>query len=322
MSGKLTDRKVLIFDVYGTLIDWESGIYNGLKPLLNKFPSSRSWTREEALEAFLSVERDLQTQYPAMLYYELLAQVHEVLEQRLKALSSQTVDGSTLDGTAPQATSVENSTSGASTSAEDPADSGSQASDPHTAFGNSIKNWPIFPDTSEALRRLSKHYKLVVLSNVDRESFQSTLAILSEGQKPSDITPYLYPTSNPDKFWHPRNTQGSRSPFTVVATAQDTGCYKPALEGFQSLLDYAQSHPDLLGDAQLDGDVKSKVLVVAQSLTHDHIPAHQLGISSVWIDRQAAVTCNKLPDGQVPYTWKFETLGEMADAVEKELASA
>lgn len=302
--------------------DWETGIYNGLKPLLSRFPAARSWNRKEALQAFSSVETDLQTQHPGMLYHELLANVYKVLEQRLEALSSQTVDVSTLDGNVQTSFSGEASTAGASTSGEDPADATKDKSDPHIVFGNSIKNWPIFPDTAEALRRLSKHYKLVVLSNVDRESFQTTLATLSEGKAPSDITPYLYPSSNPNKFWHPQDTPGSQSPFTVVATAQDTGCYKPALGGFQALLDYAQHNPDLLGNTQLDGDVKSKVLIVAQSLPHDHVPASQLGISSVWIDRQSAVTCNEPPEGQTPYTWRFETLGAMADAVEREVASA
>ncbi|TIR54720.1 MAG: haloacid dehalogenase, partial [Mesorhizobium sp.] len=30
---KLTDFKALTFDCYGTLIDWESGMIEGLKPL-------------------------------------------------------------------------------------------------------------------------------------------------------------------------------------------------------------------------------------------------------------------------------------------------
>src|SRR6516165_3150080 len=33
---KLTDFKVLTFDCYGTLIDWESGIFAALQPLLEK----------------------------------------------------------------------------------------------------------------------------------------------------------------------------------------------------------------------------------------------------------------------------------------------
>ena len=36
---KLTDFKVLTFDVYGTLIDWESGMVEALKPLTDKVGS-------------------------------------------------------------------------------------------------------------------------------------------------------------------------------------------------------------------------------------------------------------------------------------------
>ena len=32
---RLTDFKVLTFDCYGTLIDWESGMLEALKPLTN-----------------------------------------------------------------------------------------------------------------------------------------------------------------------------------------------------------------------------------------------------------------------------------------------
>ena len=34
MNKKLTDYAVLTFDCYGTLIDWESGIWDALQPLL------------------------------------------------------------------------------------------------------------------------------------------------------------------------------------------------------------------------------------------------------------------------------------------------
>lgn len=40
----------------------------------------------------------------------------------------------------------------------------------------SIKDWPAFPDTSEALRKLHTRYKLAVVSNIDRDVFvQGTL---------------------------------------------------------------------------------------------------------------------------------------------------
>ena len=40
---KLTDFKALTFDCYGTLIDWESGMIEALKPLTSKV--SRALTR-------------------------------------------------------------------------------------------------------------------------------------------------------------------------------------------------------------------------------------------------------------------------------------
>jgi len=246
-----------------------------------------------------------------MLYADLLAKVHEVLEQRLKALSSQDNPSSTLQG---QASAQEDPTEDAAGTS---ASAGTTTEDPHKAFGNSIPQWPIFPDTSAALHSLARHYKLCVLSNVDRNSFQYSHSLLSEGKIPTDPSPYLYPSSNPHRFWHP---DAKGSPFTLLITAQDTGCYKPALGGFEIALDYIKTHPDLLGGKLKEGeDVKDKVLVVAQSLPHDHVPASKLGIKSVWIDRQDALTCNELP-GPPLYTWKFNTLGEMAEAVEKELA--
>ena len=66
-------------------------------------------------------------------------------------------------------------------------------------FGQSIKDWPVFPDSSDALCELSKYYKLIVLSNVDRASFAFTREKLEA-----------------DKFT-----------FDQICTAQDVGSYKP-----------------------------------------------------------------------------------------------
>ena len=46
---QLTKYKALTFDVFGTLIDWETGMVNGLKPLTNKV--SQSLSRDDILEA-------------------------------------------------------------------------------------------------------------------------------------------------------------------------------------------------------------------------------------------------------------------------------
>ena len=39
------------------------------------------------------------------------------------------------------------------------------------AYGRSIGNWPAFPDSADALNALKRHFKLVILSNVDNASF-------------------------------------------------------------------------------------------------------------------------------------------------------
>ena len=42
-------------------------------------------------------------------------------------------------------------------------------------FGRSIPNWPAFADSPKALQYLKQHYRLVILSNVDRESFKASI---------------------------------------------------------------------------------------------------------------------------------------------------
>lgn len=286
------------------------------------------WDRKDALTAYAAVEHDLEAQFPDMLYSDLLAKISEVLEERLKSQSeigsdaASTLDGSTATAAGSASTS-EPSTSGQPTSAP---------TNPHVAFGQSVQNWAIFPDSSAALHELAKDYKLIVLSNVDHESFRYTHAKLSTGAPAAnsqELAIYTKPSSssttadqqNPPyaKYWHPQGIPNSRSPFSLILTAQDNKCYKPALGGFLNVLECVRTDPALLGDLGLSNDeVKQKVLVVAQSLEHDHEPAHQLGLRSVWIDRQGAVTCKNVPEGTRRWTWKFETLGEMSEAVAKE----
>ena len=38
----------------------------------------------------------------------------------------------------------------------------------------SVPDWPPFPDTQQALASLADRYELIILSNVDRESFRET----------------------------------------------------------------------------------------------------------------------------------------------------
>jgi hypothetical protein len=267
-----------------------------------------------------------------MLYPALLAKLSVTLEARLKAQAGNAGSAaSTLDGSAATFAGGAAATSSGSFAAN------TSNANRHIIFGKSVQNWSIFPDSSAALHELAKDYKLIVLSNVDLDSFRHTHVKLSTGSPASnteELAIYTNPLSSSHtsaistadeqkplyaKYWHPQETPESRSPFSLVLTAQDTKCYKPALGGFRTILECVRTDPALLGNLGLSAEeVKEKVLVVAQSLTHDHEPAHQLGLTSVWIDRQGAVTCREPPMGVQRWRWKFETLGLMADAVAKE----
>ena len=76
---RLTDFKALTFDCYGTLIDWETGMVNGLAPLVKKV--GRELSRDEILEAHAFHESSTQAQTPAKVYSELLAVVYKRLAE-------------------------------------------------------------------------------------------------------------------------------------------------------------------------------------------------------------------------------------------------
>ncbi|MEM7505317.1 MAG: haloacid dehalogenase type II [Pseudomonadota bacterium] len=76
---KLCDFKALTFDVYGTLIDWESGMIAGLKPLTDRV--SRNLSRDEILEAHAHHESSTQAQTPAKIYSQLLGVVYRRLAE-------------------------------------------------------------------------------------------------------------------------------------------------------------------------------------------------------------------------------------------------
>lgn len=192
--------------------------------------------------AFESVEKDVQVQNPSMLYSDLLAVVHKEFTIRLGLTSTPTED---------------------------------------TAFGLSISRWDVFPDTVEALKKLKKYYKLMVLSNVDNISFNNLTR----------------PRLEPD---------GLGTVFDVVLTAQDVGAYKPDPAMLQAALRVLESEFGIQKDA---------VLVTAESLFHDHKTANSLGIASSWIERPGAFIGM---DDTATYDFKFKTLGEMAEAREKE----
>jgi 2-haloalkanoic acid dehalogenase type II len=66
--------------------------------------------------------------------------------------------------------------------------------------------------------------------------------------------------------------------FDAIITAQDVGSYKPTLKNFEVLVEAVRAM----------GVEDGRLLHVAQSLFHDHVPARSLGLPTVWIDRRRA----------------------------------
>ncbi len=61
--------------------------------------------------------------------------------------------------------------------------------------------------------------------------------------------------------------------FDWVVTAQQVGSYKPSVRNFEVAI--------------LRMEVpRERILHVAQSLFHDHVPAKALELSTVWVDRR------------------------------------
>ncbi|MDH3641759.1 MAG: HAD-IA family hydrolase [Gammaproteobacteria bacterium] len=88
--------------------------------------------------------------------------------------------------------------------------------------------------------------------------------------------------------------------FAHVITAQEVGAYKPDQAMFEAAL------------KKVDGPV----LHVAQSRFHDIAPASEMGLDTVWINRESTGNANgaaKTADAEP--TWTFSTLGDLVEAM-------
>lgn len=246
MTRSLKDFSVLTFDCYGTLIDWETGIWDAFQPLIHASGADHA-IRGAVLECYARNESRLQAEEPRTAYSALLASVHRSVAGEMGLPTTDELD---------------------------------------TAFGNSVPHWPAFPDSADSLRELSRHYKLVILSNIHNEGFAASNRKLGVS-------------------------------FDAVYTAEMIGSYKPSDRNFEFML------RRLREDLNLE---KENILHTAQSLHHDHVPARRHDLANAWIDRQnlansdswgATARVDKRPE----YDFLFRSLEEMAAALRQETGS-
>jgi len=235
---RLSDFKVLSFDCYGTLIDWETGIWAALQPLAEKAGGK---VREAALTRFGHHESAQEAETPSLKYSELLVRVHARLAAEWGVAADPAAD---------------------------------------LVFGASVGDWPAFPDSAEALGYLRRHFKLVILSNVDRAGFAGSNTRLG-------VT------------------------FDAICTAEDIGSYKPNPANFRYLLarlgELGHKPAELLHVAQsLYHDHAPANAAGLKSAWIDR--------------RAAEPGWGATPEAAARYDFRFTTLGELAEAHRAERA--
>jgi 2-haloacid dehalogenase len=239
----LTEYKVLSFDCYGTLIDWETGIGAVLVPWARD--QGLSLSAEEALVAYADNEAAVERETPAALYPDVLAMAFRRTGEKLGAPVS--------DWWARR-------------------------------LGDSVPDWPAFPDSADALARLARHYKLIILSNVHRAGFAAS-------------------------------NERLRGDFAAVITAEDVGAYKPAENHFRALdatlVRLGVDRQDLLHVAQslFHDHVPAK---------HEHLPSAWINRRH---DRPGWGATPQ-PTEERPFDLEFHSMADFADAVDRAFTDA
>lgn len=128
----------ITFDCYGTLIDWEQGILQAVRPVLAVHGVRAG--DDELLALYARLEADLERRASSdrqafMRYREVLGQVMRGLGEHFGLdLIDREID----------------------------------------RLPASLARWPAFPETAPCLRALKTRYRLAVLSNIDRDLFEDT----------------------------------------------------------------------------------------------------------------------------------------------------
>ncbi|KAJ3536609.1 hypothetical protein NM208_g6649 [Fusarium decemcellulare] len=247
----LTQFKALSFDCYGTLIDQETGMINALQPISSRLLPTSPYAEDPValIQQLNKHTGELERSQPDLHYDIILSRSFKTLANELGV----DVSGEEVE-----------------------------------RVRSTVGTWLPFPDTVPGLEVLKKHYKLIILSNVDNKNISATLSHF----KPVE--------------------------FDRVYTAQDIGSYKPSHRNFDYLFTHARD------ELNVDRE-KGDLLHVARSLTADHVAAKQIGLRSVWISRggetkegQGVGGDYEKLKGDVSFEWRFDTIGDFAQEVERQ----
>ena len=163
-AERLRGVEVITFDCYGTLIDWETGILEALRPILRAY--CKSLEDQALLSHYAQLEAQIEAG-PFLRYREVLAMVVDGLGESL--------------GFSPTAAQ-------------------------RGALAEGLVHWKPFADTVEALRALSRRFRLGVISNVDADLFAATAEKLEV-------------------------------PFDWIVLAEQVGAYKPSARNFVTAIE-------------------------------------------------------------------------------------
>jgi 2-haloalkanoic acid dehalogenase type II len=227
--------EAMSFDCYGTLIDWETGIANALRPWAAR--NGLDLGDQALIAAHGRHENHVEDDMPSAPYPQILGETWRRIGDALAVPVTE-------------------------------ADA--------TAYGESVKDWPAFPDTVEALRRLKTRFKLIIVSNIDRASFAASKPRLGVE-------------------------------FDAVVTAEDVGSYKPRLGHFDRLFEeisqlaVARDRLVHVAESLFHDHEPAATLGLPSVWIHRR---HE----------QGGTGATATPSSDVSPTWRFTSMAEFADA--------